>query len=298
MTCRCGGLLHRATGLACLIVAGCGGSPVKPAPPLNGGGDQQLPANNAPVIESIGIQGFRPREPGNFADPGESIGVVATVHDEETPPDRLTYEWSATAGAFSGAGASTTWTAPAVVTRPTDVGITVKVVERYGPSSAPEQRHEVTGTAAVSLHDSIKEVGEMSRQFLLEFSDSRMRDIAYIMRNFSRTRCPEPREVDDETEQVAGNRINFWIWNFRIGMPAVTVDFGGRCPFRGKMGDACAVVPSYWDSTDLRDGTRGGIDGNDIIAAAYAPQDSRWWLCASDYNGKPVFGATLRGFIR
>ena len=37
-------------------------------------------------------------------------------------------------------------------------------------------------------------------------------------------------------------------------------------------------------------------DGDDIVAASYSVSGRRWWLCASDYDGKPVSGAPLHGF--
>lgn len=289
-------------GLAwALLIAACGGGPTRPTPGggNNGGGNQQPPPDTLPVIESITIQGTRPKEPANFADVGETIAVTAKVHDDETAVDQLQFEWSAPAGTFSGTGASVTWQAPATAVTPADVTITLKVVERYGnPGGTPTFQHDVTGTAKLSLHDSMKEVGDMARQFLVDFSDTTIRDVDRIMRNFARSRCPDPREIDSERDDVTNNRKNFRIVSSRIGAAAVTVRFGGTCPFRAKQGDACAVIPSFWDSIDLRDNSRGAVDGNDIVAAVYAPQDARWWLCASDFDGHPAFGATLRGFIR
>ena len=97
---------------------------------------------------------------------------------------------------------------------------------------------------------------------------------------------------------MSNNRTNFRIVDYRIGDAAVTVNFGGSCPFRFKRGDACAIVPSYWDSIDLRTNARGSIDGDDIVAASYSTADNRWWLCASDYRAKSSLGASLKGFIR
>jgi hypothetical protein len=283
-----------------LLLASCGGgSPTTPTPPVGGGGNQQPPPNNLPVIDSIVAQGTRPKEPANFADAGEAVPIVAKVHDDETAAEQLTYDWSATAGTFSGQGAAVTWTAPATVSASAPITITLKVTEKYGPPGAPQAfQHDVTGTATVSLHDSIKEVGDMSRQFLLDFSDSTITNIPYVMRNFSLARCPHANEVIDETNDVTQNRENFQILNSRIGAAKVTVNFGGTCPFRARTGDACALVPAYWESIDLHTRARGAVDGNDIISAVYAPDDSRWWLCASDYDGHRAFGATLRGFIR
>lgn len=291
-----------ATGLAlaaALLMTACGGSPTRPSPNPgggNGGGSQQPPPNNLPVIDSITIQGSVAKEPANFADLSDTVTVSAKVHDDETPVDQLQFEWTASAGTFSGTGANVTWQAPASAATPIDVTITLKLTEKYGPLAAFQ--HDVSSTAKVSLHDSVKEVGDMARQFLVDFSDSSIRDIDLIMRNFSRSKCPDPREVDSERNDVTNNRANFKIVSSRIGAATVDVRFGGTCPFRGKQGDACAVVPSFWDSIDLRDSSRGAVDGNDIVAAVYAAQDARWWLCASDYDGHNAFGASRRGFIR
>src|SRR5262249_9513322 len=149
-----------------LVLAACGGSPTRPSnTPGGGGSGQQPPPNNLPVIDSIAVQGTRAKEPPNFADLAEAVAVTAKVHDDETAAGQLQYVWTATAGTFSGTGANVTWQAPASAATPAEVTITLKVVEKYG--SPASFQHEVTGTAKLSLHDSIKEVGDMARQFLL-----------------------------------------------------------------------------------------------------------------------------------
>jgi hypothetical protein len=55
-------------------------------------------------------------------------------------------------------------------------------------------------------------------------------------------------------------------------------------------------VPSYWQSMDLSTKAVGAVDGDDIVAASYSTAGNRWWLCASDFDGRPVSGALLRGF--
>jgi hypothetical protein len=280
--------------LATLVVAACGSSPSAPTPqpPVI----VIPPANAVPTIVSFTVQGTRARQPANFADIGEVIQVSANVKDDETPIGQLQFNWSSPVGSFSGTGASVTWQAPAQATTPVDVLLTLEVVERYG--TAPNTfEHRVSGTAAVSLHDSIKEVGDFSRQFLLDFSDSSIRDVDYIMRNFgSASTCPDVREVDAERADVIKDRTNYQIVSSRIGAARVSVNFGGSCPFRSKRGDACAVVPSYWQSRDVITRAVGAVDGDDIVAASYSSAGKRWWLCASDYDGRPVSGALLRGF--
>ena len=67
---------------------------------------------------------------------------------------------------------------------------------------------------------------------------------------------------------------------------------------RRKAGDACAIVPAYWDSIKLSDNSRGAVDGKDYLAAAYSAGEQRWWLCSSDYDGATVSGVSRQGFIR
>ena len=287
-----------AAGALALLVA-CGSSPTGPGGvnPPPGGGGVTPPPNNQPAIQSITIRGSRPNAPAGFADLGEAVQITADVRDDETNVAQLQFNWSAPVGTFSGSGAQVTWQAPAQASTPATVAIRLEVVERYGTGNTFE--HRVTRTADLSLHDSIKEVGDMARQFLLDFSDSNIRDVDVVMRNFgSASTCPDFREVEGERSDVSNNRTNFRIVDYRIGAAAVTVNFGGSCPFRFKRGDACAVVPSYWDSIDLRTNARGSIDGDDIVAASYSAADNRWWLCASDYRAKSSLGASLTGFIR
>jgi hypothetical protein len=291
-----------ACGSAALLVTACGSSPsspggvvpVDPTPVV-------APPNTPPVIQSIAVQGRRTREAANFADLSETIDLTAAVQDQETPLDQLEYAWTADLGTIEGSGPKVTWRAPDAAATPLAVTVTLKVTEKYGyPGQARNYQQDVSASATVSLHNSTKEVGDMARQFLLDFSDSSVRDVEYVLRNFSAASCPDPREISSERNDVTNNRAQFRIVNSRIGAPAVTLNFGGRCQFpdptRRKAGDACAVVPSFWDSIQLSDNTRGSVNGDDYVAAVYSGRDSRWWLCASDYDGR--LGSNMRGFIR
>jgi hypothetical protein len=295
-----------------LCLAACSGStPTVPTGSGNGGGGggTQPPANVPPVIDSFTVQGTRsPREPANFADVGETVPVTAAVHDDDTPAAQLEYQWSASAGTFSGTGANVNWMAPPSASTPADVTITLKVVDHYGfPGQTPAFTQSVTGTTTISLHDSANEVGTMARQFLLDFSDSSIRDVAYIMRNFQ----PGCYGTADETDQVAGNRVNFNIVRSVIGGVSVTVPFGNAlCPIPGRIqhGDACTAVPSHWESVVLESGPLKGqlqiVDGVDWVAAFYYPDQKAWKLCDSQYVGKCLQGcgtdaaAAVRHFIR
>ncbi len=271
-------------------VASCGGhSPTQPTPGGGGGPNQQPPPpqNNLPVIDGITIQGTRPKEPAGFADVSESVDVTARVHDDETPADQLQYDWSATVGTFSGAGAKVTWTAPTQLPGSASgtVTITLKVTEKYGQPGGPLVfEHDVSGTASLSLHDSIKEVGDMARQFLLDFSDSNNTNIDYIMRNFI-----DCKEAQEERSQVSNNRKTRTIIASSVGPAKVTINFGGVCPYAFKIGDACASVPVMWDSNIAGTNTHAEkVTGTDIITAFYQTDKAKWGLCDSSFDGTRI----------
>jgi len=286
----CGGLLALCAGA--LVLAACGSAPNSPTPPpSNGGGVVTPPANNPPTIASIAIQGTRPKEPANYADVNEAVTVTAFVSDDETPVAQLTFNWSAPVGTFSGTGPIVTWQAPGSGNTPTDVEITVQVVERYG--TAPNTfEHKVSGSASLSFHNAAKELGDMSRQFLLDFSDSNNKDIASIMRNFQ----PGCYGTAEETAQVIENRRRYKITDSSVGDATTTVNFGGLCPYGPKRGDGCTAVPVFWQSMDLdHGGTTERVRGTDWLASMYVPAQKRWWLCDSSFDGQKAFGST---FIR
>lgn len=276
-----------------ILLQACGGAapptqpPPPPPPPV------VLPPQNAlPSIATITVQGRRPKQPARFADAREAVDVTATVTDAETPVDELTYEWSAPVGTFSGTGRAVTWTAPETVSGPTTVTLTLKVVEKYGhPGQAKIYSHDVSATQTLALHDSQKEVGEMSVRFLTEFSKPQTnKDWRDIMRDFKAAACPRPSEVDLERADVERHYNNFFMHAFEIRPATVSVNFGGMCSVGQQPGDACASVFVLWDSTDLRSNVRATTSGFDFLAAAYSSTDARWWLCASNFRATGTFG--------
>ncbi|MEN3340129.1 MAG: hypothetical protein V7647_3805 [Acidobacteriota bacterium] len=281
-----------SAALAGMLIVSCGGSPNGPGtvtpPPTT------PPPNVPPVIDSIGVQGRGSKEPANFSDLGETVDVIATVHDAETPVEELQYTWTADVGAFDGTGAKVTWRAPDAATTPAAATLSLKVTEKYGyPGAAKIYQQDVTSSAVVSLHNSRKEVGDMARQFLLDFSDSNIRDIGSIMRNF----IPGCYGTKDETDQVTENRRRYRILESQVGEPQTSVNFGGVCPYKARKGDACTAVPVYWNSTDLDNhGATGAVTGTDWVASFYMPDKQRWGLCDSSFDGRKALN--MRAFIR
>jgi hypothetical protein len=283
----CYALRAAVLGLGLTLLAGCGDSPVTPGPigqPPSGGG-QNPPANSVPTIESITVRGTRPNQPPSFADVSESVDVSAVVRDEETAPDQLQYLWTSSFGSFSGTGARVSWQAPPDVQAPTLVTLTLEVIERYGTTF----EHRVTRTASVAVHDSVREVGDMARQFLIDFSTTSLQDWRAVMRNFKESACPSSREYEDERDQVENHYTNFRMHDYIVGVASVSRNFGGSC-YAGLRGDACVSVPVMWDSTDIRTNDRRMTSGIDHLTAAYSTADSRWWLCSSRFEGASTFG--------
>ena len=250
--------------------------------------------NAAPVVSALTVQGSRPGQPSGMADLGESVAVAATVTDADTPAASLTHQWSATAGSFSGTGASVTWQAPGQLpATPVRVTLTVTVVEEYfeiGPQNLPVAReHRVVATREVRVHDSAEEVRRKARDFLLAFSDSSV-PTATVLADFSNSCGGRASEEFD----VNRNRCVFTIDASTVGDATPAVAFGGTCPHRGRRADACVVIPVRWESTVRADanscplndtgldpGTSDVAEGLDQVTAVYEEGD--WRLCHSDF---------------
>lgn len=250
--------------------------------------------NLPPVISAIRIQSTLPNAPSGYADLDEEVAVSATVTDAETPVSQLTFEWSATLGTITGTGASVRWRAPASATTPATVTLTLKVTETVGGTPGTQSSSK---TATLSLHNSIKEISDMSYQFLLEFSQQSPPE--QVVRNFY-TGCPGRNE---ELTDVQNNQKNFKINSYSVATSfPVTISFSSRCPYQNKSGDGCAQVPVQWKSTCLSSDplvcTKGltyTTTGTDQTTAVY--RQDRWWLCDSNFNGSAT-SPYLPGFIR
>jgi hypothetical protein len=281
--------------LASIVAASCGGSPSGPGPIVTPPPEPQPPPpNSLPVVESLRAQGRRLREPPQFADVDEVIDLTASVRDEETATADLQFEWTSNAGTIEGTGPAVAWRAPNIGLTPVQVTVTLKVVEKYGYPGGPKiYQHDVSASVPISLHDSVREVGDMARQFLLDFSDSSIRDVPFIMRNFQQG-CYGTAE---ETAQVTENRRRYQIIDSRVGAAATTIGFGGVCPYAGKRGDACTSVPVSWTSIDHDDKDKvGTAAGTDWLASFYIADERRWRLCDSSFQ--PNGTTTLREFMR
>jgi hypothetical protein len=250
-------------------------------------------SNVAPAIQSLTVQGSRPNQPSAFADLGESIVVQATVTDAETPLGNLTYQWSAPAGSFEGAGTSVIWRAPQSFATPGTVVLTLTVIEKYttGTGSAALQReHRVTADTTVRVHDSAKEVGDMARSFLLLFSDSSVSP-EVVVQDFLPGCGAGGAGREAELNDVIENRAEVTITQHNIGPATVSINFGGVCAFRRRAGDACAQVPVEWRDVEKGTGIPGHTQGTEYLTAIY--NGTRWGLCDAEIDGTHVRGGVV-----
>ena len=293
-----------AAAVLTVTVSGCGSDskpPTQPSPqppPVN----IDPPANTRPAIDSITVQGRRPRQPARFADVRETVDVTAAVRDTETPVEELTYQWSATAGTFSGTGRAVTWTAPDTIAEPNGatVTITLKVIEAFGHPGQPKTfSQDTTSTQTISLHDSAGEVGRMATDFLVAFSQPQtIKDWRQVMKDFKASACPDPGEFDSERFDVERHYNNFVMHSYTVGLASVASNFAASCSVPGRSplrGDACATASVRWDSTEVtasppKHAVTAGVD---YVSAAYSATDQRWWLCGSQFIPSNSFGHTF-----
>jgi hypothetical protein len=250
-------------------------------------------ANQPPAIANISIKGTGRNEPGGYSDIDETLNIVASVSDAETPVSDLKFAWSVEVGTINGDGPTVTWRSPHDVPSPRDVTFTLTVTERFQSTDdnglPVTKENKTTGTAVVSLHDSRKEVGDMAYQFMADFSNSGVPK-STVMQNFSNS-CTE---TGKEGSDVDKNRKLWHIDSYDDGKASVDLKFAGSCKVDVGAVDACAYLPWTWRSTCVNPGPRQGqkatAKGQDQVSAIY--QGNRWWLCGSRWIGESGSGPT------
>jgi hypothetical protein len=272
--------------LTAILMAACGGSsnsptPVTPQPPPAGPPPAGPSVNVAPVVERITADVDR-------TEVNTDVTLTASVKDEETAIDQLKFEWKADIGAFSGEGASVKWRAPADIPTPADTTITLTVTETYGaPDSFGVRPQNVTTAAAppIRVHNSPKELGDMSVLFLSDFATSST-STSTCLRNFSDS-CPGKAE---EKRDIDNNREYLEILSSSLNLRSVTV---ASSRLTAKMSVACAFTsrivkcpPPGPDSSACVVGSVESVRGDCTLTGVY--EQKRWWLCDSHFNGAPT----------
>ena len=272
-----GRILPAAGLVLALIVSGsCGSSPMSPGPVT----PPVTAVNTPPVVESIVASATR-------AEVETDVTITATVRDAETPVAQLKYEWRADAGTFTGEGASVRWRAPKGAPTPADYAIRLTVTETYSASNAVggSQQNIVNATSPViRLHDSPKELGDLSMSFLGDFANSSVSPSTCI-RDFSDS-C---RGKADEKADIEWNREHFVVVGSSLRLQNVTVGANGMT---GNMSVACRftsrITKCEPGDSGCAVGAVGTVAGDCRLTAVYEQQ--RWWLCSSNFDGAQVPG--------
>ncbi len=258
--------------LTALLTASCGGSPGGPGPVTP---PPTQPVNVQPTIESIAISAER-------AEVGEDVTVTATVRDPETAISDMQFAWSADGGTFSGEGVSVKWRPPADRATPAEYTMRLTVTETYGVADAsgvrPKNVVSATSTASVRVHNSPKEVGDLSLGFLRDFATSAIpADLA--VRDFSDS-CPGKA---DERGQITDNRRNYEILSSSLNLKDVAIA-GSRLTGRAVV--ACGFTSLVKACQPGRSGCSVGsnerVAGDCVLRTVY--EQRRWWLCESTFE--------------
>ncbi len=254
-------------------------------------------SNRPPVVTGIRSVGSRPGQPFGFADQDETVTLIATVTDDETSTNSLTYEWTG-AGSFSATEPITIWRLPSTVSpAPSPVTATLTVTETYVEGSVTH-RNVTTAPFVIQVHDSQKEVLDMGEDFLRLFSQSNI-PTDQVLHNFS-TACDGRASEADDTSKARRDYVQDYS-KFTISrLTPVLISFGGRCPVFSERGDACSAFVVHWEITYIRnvDGYRTGdrikTDGTDYVSAIV--ENNQWRLCSSRFSGRST--NTLTGATR
>lgn len=272
-----------ASILAVLLLSTCGGGPAGPGPVPP---PPPAPLNAPPTIESITLGTER-------MEVSEDVTVTATVRDAETDGDDLTYTWSAEGGTFSGEGATVQWRPPADAETPADYVLELTVTETYGTADANGVRPSNTvkaSSAAVRVHDSPKEIGDLSIGFLRRFADSDVKADDAV-RDFSDSCHGKAQERND----IDFNRKYFEIIDSSLRLANARMD---NNRVTGSARVACRFTSIVKECPPGRSGCVAGatekVAGDCNLDTRY--EDRRWWLCNSSFDGERLM-SSMRWFF-
>lgn len=255
--------------------------------------------NQPPVVTNIRSVGSRPNQPSGFADQDETVTLIATVTDAETSTGSLVYGWNGL-GIFSAPQPITVWRLPTTVSPvPSTVTTTLTVTENYVEGSITH-RNITTAPFVMSVHDSQKEILDMGEDFLTLFSQSNI-PTNQVLHNFS-TACGGRDAEAVDTDRARSSYVQNFS-KFRISrITPVTFNFGGRCAFRLRSGDACSQFNVHWEITYIKAdefhyvGEPEITDGVDYVTAVL--ENNQWKLCSSDFSGVSTNPTTgLKRFV-
>ncbi len=255
--------------IAVALAASCAGPsapspPAPPPPPVVG------PAT-PPVIRSIAVPSAR-------VEAGADINITAVVEDAETPLSQLAYQWTASTGTITGTSAAATFRVPAGIKAGADVVVTLTVTDTYDAvvnNVVVKQQFVVTRTsAAFRVHDSVAEVKELARKFLVDLFGNSSVPATACMVDFADICANRPEGRTAELEQIEAHRDDYLVISAQILNQGV-VFFGADS---GTVHSATMYVDQRRDDPRFRGETCGDFE----LTMVYV--GNRWWICESYFN--------------
>ena len=241
-----------------------GGSCAGPSAPTSVG-----PAT-PPVVRSIKV-------PSSRVEAGTDIAITAVVEDAETPLSALTFQWSASAGTITGSGPSATWRMPTGITSGVDVVVGLTVFDSHDAivnNFVVKQQFVATALSApFRVHDSVAEVKELARKFLVDLfgnssvpAEACVVDFADVCANFGEGKT-------NELQQIIAHRAGYVVISAQVLNQKVV--FTG--PNTGSVHSAMLFVDRPKTSK-----VRGTTCGDFEVTVVYV--NGRWWICESFFN--------------
>jgi hypothetical protein len=230
--------------------------------------------NTPPVIQSVTAGAAR-------IEAGLELEITASVQDEESAPDQLTYTWSAqpTSGTFVGTGPQVRWRAPVGAATPDTYTLTLTVSEKY-VSGGVQRENSVSSSVQVRYNDPVAEISGITSQFLTDFGTYSVSP-EQCVRNFSDS-CPGKAE---ELEDIRNNRRLFQILSATFTISSIV--------FYSDRTRADITAPCTFVDIEKATGRRETVTGTCKLKAVY--EGFRWFLCESRFEWSgTTYGLNLR----
>lgn len=248
-------------GMAIAAVA-CAG-PNVPDPP----DDPVVGPATPPVIRAITV-------PTSRVETGLDVTITADVTDAETPLTKLIYNWAVNVGSITGDGATATWRHSAGLKTGADVVVTLTVVDTYDTvvnHVVVRQDYRVVSQAApFRVHDSVAEMKELARKFLVDLFGNSSIPAEQCLVDFSDTCATVINGKDDERSDIISHREQVVVQQATI----LTQDVSLTSPSH-----AIVVNDSVFIDRWLADGQVTQYRGDFVVTGVY--ELGRWWICQS-----------------
>jgi len=262
--------------VALALAVGCAGPeapalPGQPTPVVVQNPQPAVATNNPPRVIALAISSDR-------VEIGEEVTVTATVSDDESSADDLSYIWAATSGTITGTGRIVKWKAPVANPTPAAFKVSLMVIDKYGLGEQSLEHRVTAESPDIHVNDSPKEVRALSEEFIRDFATPSLSPETCV-RNFSDS-CGGKRS---ELQDIIDNRNRFRILSHTFTVSRVSINTGrtraevrGACEFRSTV--------KATGSLEIASGT---------CVLTLVNENYRWWLCDSRMTDSNSAGLTF-----